>query len=591
MGILTLSILTEWVMDLIQEHVSQAMGPMVRSAFQELTVLGFISLFVFLSMLSGILPKISSSIFGMDDELKEVLEQIHFMMFLFIMLFIATVAVQMVVLSLMQRRRQKLEVLVSDKMDEVEANYIKWYKAKVKPFNLMSIFKRDDAVFAMEYMITRLRFLQELEAKETMVDGFDFASYLADCHVTALADVINIHPTTWAFLLVFLIPMPFFMKIHSAPIKLGLILTLGFLLWLAAALLLRSFRQIRYRLHGVPKLGTSETERELSEALTFHVPEQPLRVALLKLPPPYLRGSDSVSHDGGVLWSLIYGRAPNRHENLFVGGSRGKRIYFGMLRQLVFMNSVYLAVVVIRFWAVAAAYAWWLPLPFVIFPALNIGYYFMQMLDELSVITSIGMMPNKTALKMVLLEVKVTKLTHAMRLLTTMNLIHSVNKDDLVPITDDLKTKFGQISGSNSGSVTGAALKKAAEGWGRQYTYLTTNAIDDNWKLSLAEFAALVASALEADTGSRTHGAPKKEKIEDLVEKTWEHLDKDGSGAITAQEFAAYIRQAMGKSGSAEASKQDELSAMVILKEADLDHDGNIDREELTQLLTKYVHH
>ena len=121
-------------MDFITEHVSDQVVPMIQSAFQELTVLGFISLFIFLVMLSGVLGTVSEQVFGMDDELKELFEQIHFVMFLFIMLFMGTVLIQMFVLRLLQRRRASIEVMVSNNAQDVEENYMRWSKTKINFF-------------------------------------------------------------------------------------------------------------------------------------------------------------------------------------------------------------------------------------------------------------------------------------------------------------------------------------------------------------------------------------------------------------------------------------------------------------------------
>lgn len=583
--ILALSVLVEWLMDFITEHVSDQVVPMIQSAFQELTVLGFISLFIFLVMLSGVLGTVSEQVFGMDDELKELFEQIHFVMFLFIMLFMGTVLIQMFVLRLLQRRRASIEVMVSNNAQDVEENYMRWSKTKINFFDFVSHYKRNKAVFAMEYMVTRLRFLQELDAKEMSIDGFNFAAYLAGCNVTALANVINIHPVTWLFLLFFLWPLRMFMAIQSISVKLLIIWSLGGLLCLTAIFMLSDLQRIRYQLHGVPRLGSRNAERVLQEALVFQEPGQSIADAILKLPPPYLRGNHSVSagHEDSWWWRLVFGRAANRHENLLYLGANGKRLLFGILREITFLQSVYLAVIVIRFWRITSAIHCVLPFAFIVFPIMNVGYLFMAVLDQLSIVTSIGMMPNKEALRMELLSTKVQKLVNAMRLLNKLSIVSAATGGDM-----QVPARIEQIfrKAAPSGSMTGLELKALIPTLGSQYKTVNFNSIDDEWVLGLKEFAVLLQEE-EQKLNEKTSHKQSAERITRLVDETWSKLDQDGSGAISSSEFIAYIQHA-GGSSSSKSSKADELCAMMILKEADIDHDGQINKEELEHLLHKY---
>jgi hypothetical protein len=418
------------------------------------------------------------------------------------------------------------------------------------------------------------------------IDGFDFAGYLTDCNVTGLANVINLNPVTWAVLLIFLWPVRLFMAIQPAWIKLLLVWSCGFGIWLINMTMLADLRRIRFQLHGVPHLGLPQSEHELAEALAFHAAGEPISDAILRLPPPYLRGNLGVRHSGSWLWHLVFGHPPNRHENLLVGGSRGKDLMFEVLRELVFLQSVYLAVVVIRFWSVAASVHVLLPIAYIIFPISNVCYYFNEALDQLSIVTSIGMMPNKDALRMALLSTKVHKLMNAMRLLNKLSLMSAAsNEVDVPPAIAQIFRKAAP-----SGKLTGRQFKNIVPTLGPQYRMLNLNSIDDTWVLGLKEFAVVLQDEDEKAKAKGMSGKSKtsEQRIKQLVEETWSKIDEDGSGAISAREFVEYIKKAGGET-SEQASKADELCAMMILREADQDHDGLINKEELVHLLHKYT--
>lgn len=72
----------EAILDVASEHVK----PIVLQMFQELTILGFLSLFVFLMVVTHLLQDISALIFGHSEEgedyLGELVEMTHYLIFL-----------------------------------------------------------------------------------------------------------------------------------------------------------------------------------------------------------------------------------------------------------------------------------------------------------------------------------------------------------------------------------------------------------------------------------------------------------------------------------------------------------------------------
>jgi hypothetical protein len=81
-----MTILFELAKDAILEAATEHVKPIVRQMFQELTILGFLSLFVFLMDVTHLLQDISGAIFGSSPEgeeyLGELVETTHYLIFL-----------------------------------------------------------------------------------------------------------------------------------------------------------------------------------------------------------------------------------------------------------------------------------------------------------------------------------------------------------------------------------------------------------------------------------------------------------------------------------------------------------------------------
>lgn len=84
--IVLLTILFEMGKDFMLESATEHIKPVVRQMFQELTVLGFLSLFVFLLSVSHVLEEMSTEIFGASElgkeYLTELIEITHYIIFL-----------------------------------------------------------------------------------------------------------------------------------------------------------------------------------------------------------------------------------------------------------------------------------------------------------------------------------------------------------------------------------------------------------------------------------------------------------------------------------------------------------------------------
>ena len=84
--IVLMTVIFEIAKDAIIELANAHVKPVVQQMFQELTILGFLSLFVFLMSVTNILTHISGTIFGETEEgehyLGELVEITHYLIFL-----------------------------------------------------------------------------------------------------------------------------------------------------------------------------------------------------------------------------------------------------------------------------------------------------------------------------------------------------------------------------------------------------------------------------------------------------------------------------------------------------------------------------
>jgi hypothetical protein len=90
--LILITILFEYAQTRIIESASKAMQPVVQSLFAELTILGCLSLITFSISQAGLLSDLSELIFGSSSEgksyLTELFEQVHYMLFLVMVLFL-----------------------------------------------------------------------------------------------------------------------------------------------------------------------------------------------------------------------------------------------------------------------------------------------------------------------------------------------------------------------------------------------------------------------------------------------------------------------------------------------------------------------
>ena len=237
--IVGLTILFEIGKDKLLESANEHVKPIVRQMFQELTVLGFLSLFVFLLASTKALENISSSVFGASEEgqdyLGELVEITHYIIFLIMGLNIFQVfmlinigndahkrwgeynevsqdeeAIQAIILNASKESPLTLSSGIMDYFtDPVNA----WNKhtAQIEKEELLHFYS-----LRKEFLLQRSPLPPfEPVVKNRLPPNFDYAQYQAECMSEFLTELIELTPPVWA--VVWSLTLLFTLVIIGAP--------------------------------------------------------------------------------------------------------------------------------------------------------------------------------------------------------------------------------------------------------------------------------------------------------------------------------------------------------------------------------------
>lgn len=220
--IVGLTILFEIGKDKLLESANEHVKPIVKQMFQELTVLGFLSLFVFLLATTKTLENISSAVFGASEEgqdyLGELVEITHYIIFLIMGLNIFQVfmlinigndahkrwgeynevsqdeeAIQAIILRL---SRDPPLTLASGTLDYFTDPLNAWTKHQ----------EQIDREELVHFYSLRKEFLLQRSPlppfapveKNRLPPNFDYALYQAECMSEFLTELIELTPPVWA---------------------------------------------------------------------------------------------------------------------------------------------------------------------------------------------------------------------------------------------------------------------------------------------------------------------------------------------------------------------------------------------------------
>ena len=218
-GIFTFLVLVTVVFERGQEFLLDAstpkMRPVVKQMFAEMTILGFLSIATIIISAGGTLEKLSEVIFDEGETLVELLETVHYILFLVMVVFIVEVMLLVVLGNGLSVKWHAMNEWVCD-MEELassssgavghaalkvdEAGFVIGDKNKVLPFKLHDGLR----FWAMrrEFLLDRNALPPHVpEKKEKRVpDNFAYGQYLLESLSEDLVEMVDVSWQTWLVL-------------------------------------------------------------------------------------------------------------------------------------------------------------------------------------------------------------------------------------------------------------------------------------------------------------------------------------------------------------------------------------------------------
>ena len=431
-GICAVLIFVTVAFELAKHKVEHDTPPMYQAVLQamfgELTVLGFIALYTYFMLRLGVLEWFSLQIYHDPEHLIHLFEDIHFMLF-FVMLVFLLQAVLLVNASLIAESRwmaiDKTMSALAGPID-MPAGKGPWagpliarFGATVQAAGQSCMrcpwpvwgYRLEEAKEQAEYALLRDRFVHPPKGESASVGShmpvlpadFELSAYLRRCCTHEAAHVLHVTPTTWMLVLLFIGatfegPVYSHEKAHLDADSTWVIV-LGWSLWLFSMV-------VRWKVQSVQAALTPK-HAGLEEG-TWAADEEAGTAKLLGGPPgapPYESESKASKHG-------------SKHANLFWKGSHGPHHLTFLMQILMLFSAITLAV----------AYSWLnahpeetLVLLVAFFPILDTLLNHSKYLLPLIVMTTnIEQLKKGHALAETLSEMSAEKTLRMLKLLNTM---------------------------------------------------------------------------------------------------------------------------------------------------------------------------
>jgi hypothetical protein len=256
--LILLSIAFETGKDFLFENISRNLKPIVESLFAELTVLGFIGVIMFFLADAPFIERLSEELFGEGESLKELIEEVHILLFQVMVIFLLTVLALLYFAKNVSAMWHEWEEVSLKRHHEImNHNTADWKTKKGRGIcgwarstllnNTFFTHHNDSVTSRHMYICMRKHFesagleLQHTKndatrktsspastLEESIEESFDFAEYLSIIQGKVLAEVVEVSWQTWAFLGVIIVFGWLFVFIFGLQYEVVLVLGIGF---------------------------------------------------------------------------------------------------------------------------------------------------------------------------------------------------------------------------------------------------------------------------------------------------------------------------------------------------------------------------
>lgn len=459
-----------------------------------MTVLGFLSITLFLIEVAGLLPKISQDVFDHSEEgkdkLKEVFEEVHYLLFAVMVLFIFQVLL-LLWIALRVVRGWRLMNQQSQNPTDTQQWSIQFLERNPKACSNNFFFQRCPSVIFFEFYSLRKEFIMNrqplhpfdfAEPSKQLPIHFDYSEYLAICFGNFLSSIIELPPSCWIAVWVISAIFYCYYLIVNGDLELFAIgiVVFGILDLVALTKLQQKCNRILKKLcnpadfpkkallhdirtdvkviicankllrHHSKRSGLGESIRsDLAEPLVAE-PDHSMMPAWTKMKP--YKVPNFLKH-------LFDDIVPNRHFSLFWFGRPDLNI--ALLRLHILMKSIYVGIVLaVVFPEVLIEYGPAVAIVFLIFAiSVVVWEYTFVLKDLIAVMCHIsycGMLRNIHAMEEVLRKQKARRAINAIMMMTSLVQISKNSKLDEVEQQmekEDLLRDISQADINEIGSV------------------------------------------------------------------------------------------------------------------------------------------
>lgn len=594
-ALILVTITFEFIHEEIIEKCPKEMKPMIDSLFGEMTILGFLSLVTFMFSSAGILTQISTLVFGEGEEeskrLQELLENIHFLIFFVMILFICLV---LLLLRMGTKVVNEWHVMNGDvqnrsTLQRMREEYLN-HEPKHNWWNFTRIGGEYHERFFMflslrkEFILARSStppFAPADKAKQ-LPEDFDYAEYLTIHLGIFLAHIIHLPPITWAALGILVL---FFyvvaLVIHSNPIAMCLLWLLFGVILLVLVMVVDSkcHTILSYLLNPAdfpnPTLlarttsGKPQKYQPLSlqddtdeeEAMSKRTELSPLSASGPPSPsPPPLPAWTSVGITKTSFltrWREPMNRVANRQLSLFWFDHMGPEVNMYLLRLHLLLCSIYISLLVTIF----------IPLVItelgiiagVVYTGISgfllwyeFTYILTNLIAKMSMIGCHGILRSNNTITDVMRKQKISRAIRAVMLVSLLS--HDV--------------------------MTAAKSPRKAStphGQGKEQPHFQFSDSDN-------KFGNVRDTKSEAERRELTErglaGMSDKEKDEILA--VFDMYDHDGSGELDMSELG-FVMQSLGI-----VEAHDEVALTQMFADLDEDNSGAVDRDEFLRWIARH---
>ena len=212
--LILLTICFELMEDYLEESASRNMKPIIEKLFGEMTVLGFLSAFTFVVTKAGSFERLGSKLFGEmhSDELLEIFENAHFIIFFIMVFFVVQVLVLVQEAGETEQEFLAMERAVRDpdvNWTELATSYQQHLQQSFLQSYTSLLFRdkvhqQDEDVVLFKALRDEFVLDRDLDypfspSKDRVDDNFDFGRYLSTCMGSILTSVVQVNISTWVF--------------------------------------------------------------------------------------------------------------------------------------------------------------------------------------------------------------------------------------------------------------------------------------------------------------------------------------------------------------------------------------------------------